>query len=210
MFYKKWNKIINNPSGFTLLEVLIAMVIMTFGFLATIAMQMTAMHGNMQAKEMNEAANVALVNFENLLAQDFDNIRLTDPDGDGTFTYPTTDSDGNGIADYPECTLDTEGRITDGGKLVNAEGLEDPDGKFIICYKILSNDSNPAALATYEQPGGGTLTTTIETHVAWHSSSGCKDDDETDTEGCARTHPTLNAKFNNERVLKNIIPYINR
>ena len=45
--------------GFTLLEVIVAVSILTFGLLAVASMQLTAIHGNYNASNITEATTVA-------------------------------------------------------------------------------------------------------------------------------------------------------
>ena len=53
--------------GFTLLEVIVAISILTFGLLAVASMQMTAIRGNYNASNITEATTVAQDRLENLM-----------------------------------------------------------------------------------------------------------------------------------------------
>ncbi len=52
--------------GFTLVEVLVASAIFTFGMLAVLGMLITAMGGNAQGRQMTEATNLAAAKIEDL------------------------------------------------------------------------------------------------------------------------------------------------
>jgi type IV pilus assembly protein PilV len=53
--------------GFTLLEVIVAISILTFGLLAVASMQMTAIRGNYNASNITEATTVAQDRLEDLM-----------------------------------------------------------------------------------------------------------------------------------------------
>ena len=52
--------------GFTLVEVLVASGIFTFGMLAVLGMLVTAMGGNAQGRQMTEATNLTASKIEDL------------------------------------------------------------------------------------------------------------------------------------------------
>lgn len=79
--------------GFTLVEVLMAMVILLFGLLAVVSMQIMAMRGNQHARETTERTTVADNVMEWLSGFGIDHYHLDigthvleDDDGDGTYT----------------------------------------------------------------------------------------------------------------------------
>ena len=73
--------------GFTLLEVMVAIAVLTFGLLAVATMQSTAIRGNFKGYRLTEATNLAQDRLEFLLAQPFSSTLLsagddkTDPRG---------------------------------------------------------------------------------------------------------------------------------
>jgi len=71
-------------NGFTLLEVIIAIVIFSIGLLAVASMQMSAIKGNHFSGTLTEATNWAADQMEQLLSKDFTDPELQDTDGDGT------------------------------------------------------------------------------------------------------------------------------
>ncbi len=81
--------------GFTLIEVLVAILILIFGILVVGNMQITSIQGNSFANSLTEATTVAQVQIENLLNSSYTATSLNDTDGDGT----NQDTDGDGIDD---------------------------------------------------------------------------------------------------------------
>jgi type IV pilus assembly protein PilV len=57
----------SGEKGFTLLEVIVAISILTFGLLAVASMQMTAIRGNYNASNITEATTVAQDRLEDLM-----------------------------------------------------------------------------------------------------------------------------------------------
>lgn len=66
-----------DTKGFTLLEVLISMVVLSVGILTLYTMQIGAVRGNAKAQTMSEVANAARNQIEQVLVQDFDNVVTT-------------------------------------------------------------------------------------------------------------------------------------
>ena len=60
--------------GFTLLEVIVAISILTFGLLAVASMQLTAIHGNYNASNITEATTVAQDRLELFLSQPYNTV----------------------------------------------------------------------------------------------------------------------------------------
>ena len=76
--------ILNNRSGFTLLEVLIALFIFSIGILGVNAMQLTSIQGNGKANRITGASNIAADRIEQILSMPYDSdTNLIDDDGDG-------------------------------------------------------------------------------------------------------------------------------
>ena len=64
--------------GFTLLEVIIAMSILTFGLLAVASMQTMAIRGNDNASRITEATTLAQDRLEKILALRYTNTAISD------------------------------------------------------------------------------------------------------------------------------------
>ncbi|MFW8602333.1 type IV pilus modification protein PilV [Desulfobacterota bacterium M19] len=93
--------------GFTLIEVMIAMVVFTIGILAVVTMQTSSVSGNAKARYISEAANYATDRMETLL----DTAYSTIVDGAGT------NSGLNGLDDggiNPSTTADYSTTSADG------------------------------------------------------------------------------------------------
>lgn len=117
----------SSQSGFTLIEVLIAVAIFTIGILSVNAMQIAGIKGNSSANRITESTSWASDRIETLLGLDYSDTDLDDDDGDGT------GEDGN-----------NDGTDDDGGNF----GLDDtgagadhppetsPDGKYTIEWNI--------------------------------------------------------------------------
>ncbi len=71
-------------NGFTLIEVMMALVIFAFGILAVGLMQITAIQGNDTAFEFTEAMALGQGKIDTLTALPYDDPLLADSDGDGT------------------------------------------------------------------------------------------------------------------------------
>lgn len=114
-------------SGFTLIEVLIAVAIFTVGILAVNAMQISALKGNSTAYGISESTYWAASRLETLLGLDYDDAALDDTDGDGTdqdANYDGVDDNGGefGLGDADPATAD--------GSAVS------PDGQFTIMWNV--------------------------------------------------------------------------
>ncbi|MEW6289302.1 MAG: prepilin-type N-terminal cleavage/methylation domain-containing protein [Thermodesulfobacteriota bacterium] len=104
-----------DQAGFTLLEVLIAVVIFTIGILSVNAMQIASIGGNFTANRITESTSWASDRVESLLGLDYDDAALNDGDADG------------------------DAGLTDTG--ASADGnLTSPDGNYTIYWNI-SEDS---------------------------------------------------------------------
>ena len=68
---------INKQDGFSLLEVLIALVILAIGLLAVAQMQITAIKGNAFGSGMTSASSLAANTLERLMALPYDDVQLT-------------------------------------------------------------------------------------------------------------------------------------
>lgn len=73
---------IKSNQGFTLLEVIFAISILTIGILAVGAMQASSIRGNAFAWDTSEATNIAMAQIEGLMDLPYDDEDLDDLDGD--------------------------------------------------------------------------------------------------------------------------------
>ena len=102
-------------NGFSLIEVLIAIVIFSLGILAVGAMQITSIKGNSQSVLAFDAANVATGFMDSLLILDYEDPVLIDDDDGKDDTDADADTD----------LGDDENSLND---LTNPDGAMDRDG----------------------------------------------------------------------------------
>ena len=81
--WKKRIENLRNEKGFTLLEVIVAISILTVGLLAVASMQLSAIRGNAFAEGVTEATSLAVDRMEYLMALDYGDADVDDTDGDG-------------------------------------------------------------------------------------------------------------------------------
>ncbi len=111
-------------AGFTLLELLIALVIFAVGILGVYSMQITSITGNTKSRVISEASVVAADQIEQFLSIEYAN--WTDTDGDGT-GQDTNVTNGDGVDDNGgNFGLDDVTAATaDGTDDVNGDGIVD-------------------------------------------------------------------------------------
>ena len=86
-----------NQKGFTILELLIALVVFAVGILGVGAMQLSSIQGNSKGNHISEASIVAADRIERFLSLDYADSDLDDSNGDGD--GPSQDLNGDGIDD---------------------------------------------------------------------------------------------------------------
>jgi len=74
---------INVETGFSLIEVMMAMVVLTVGLLALISMQGAFATGNANSRQITRATDLAGQYLETLNNADYDDSRLDDSNNDG-------------------------------------------------------------------------------------------------------------------------------
>lgn len=101
------------PGGFTLLEVLISIVILSVGLLGVAFMQVSGTRGNTVGREMSQASFLAQRQMESLIQQGYDSV------GNGTTTSSGFDISWNA----------TEAVFLDDTKTVRLKVTWDKDGQ---------------------------------------------------------------------------------
>jgi type IV pilus assembly protein PilV len=94
-------------SGFTLIEVMIALVILAAGILALATMQIVSIRSNAFSSEMTSATMVALSRLEQLRNMDYDTVTASGP------TTLPVDATTKGIAYKVETEVDNDDPATD-------------------------------------------------------------------------------------------------
>ncbi len=98
----KMTAITRKQEGFTILEVLVAISILTVGLLAVASMQVAGMNTNAHARNVTEGINWAQDKLEELIALPYDdpnNMGLIDTDNDGNLGLGNATA---ATADYSE------------------------------------------------------------------------------------------------------------
>lgn len=96
-------KIISNQEGMTLVEVMVAMLVMGISLVALTTMQVSSSASNVAARKMGEANTIASRSLEMLMGLSYDDPLWDDVDGDGNAGLEdktAADADGNFMADY--------------------------------------------------------------------------------------------------------------
>lgn len=86
-------KPLHSDTGFSLIEVMVAMAILTMGILAVFAMQMHSSSSINSSNRVTSASNWNADRIEQFVSLQYTNAAFTDTDNDGT----NQDPDGNGI-----------------------------------------------------------------------------------------------------------------
>ncbi|MBI5559140.1 MAG: prepilin-type N-terminal cleavage/methylation domain-containing protein [Deltaproteobacteria bacterium] len=140
----------SGQAGFTLIEVLIAVAILTIGILAVNAMQIAAISGNSSAHHTTESTSWAADRVETLLTLNYDDSALNDDDGDGTIQDGdgdgVDDDDGNGVnTDVDNNDIDDDDNFgLDHMSPAMADGTDaSPDGIYTIFWNVAVDSPFP-------------------------------------------------------------------
>ena len=127
-------KTLQSENGFTLIEVLIAMVVLTIGILSLYAMQMSAIRGNSHANRLTEASTWNADQVEKIIGLHYSDANLKDINGDGT----NKDLDRDGIDNYGNnFGLDNATVATADGNIFTS------DGKYTIFWNVAKDVPMP-------------------------------------------------------------------
>ncbi len=124
---KKVNTPNNSEQGFTLIEVIVAIAVLTIGILSLYTMHVSSINGNASASNMTLGTNWASDRVEILLSRSYGHSDLEDDNGDGT-NQPV---DANGI--------DTDGGNfgLDNATPATADGRDaSPDNRYTILWNV--------------------------------------------------------------------------
>ena len=121
--------ILKKNEGLTILEVLAAVAILSFGLLAVATMQGSSIKGNSQAIGTTEAITLAQDKLEELMRLSYNAADLTDTDTDGTSQDADDDGDDDDGGNFG---LDD---TVDGGGTVIADRSE-VNGRYTLYWNI--------------------------------------------------------------------------
>lgn len=105
---------LRNEQGFSLIEVIVALVVLTIGVLAVNAMQTVSIRGNKTANDITKATSWSSDQVERIFRMDYDD--LTDENANGTAGLGDIGADGDVVMD------------------------NDPGGDFTIAYNVADED----------------------------------------------------------------------
>lgn len=119
MNIEKNEPIQTSENGFTLLEVLVAMAVLTVGILGLFAMQTNSISGNSRANHLTIASTWCVTQLETIAGLPYDDTAIDDTDGDGTGQDTNHDGidDSNssfGLEDDTAATADSTTNSPDG------------------------------------------------------------------------------------------------
>lgn len=124
--------------GFTLIEALVALGVLSIGILTMFTMQTGSVRGNLRASQISAASTWAMDKMEEFSGLDYDDSQLADLRNDGT----NQDANGNGIDDDDEGGTGRDGIANFGLDQRTAAAadytLTDPAG-YTMYYNIAVN-----------------------------------------------------------------------
>lgn len=139
----------HNDAGFTLIEVIVAIAILTIGILSVNAMQISSIQGNSTANLLTESSGWASDRVEQIVGMKYDDIDLNDDDADGT----KQDNNRDGLDDSGnDFGLNDDTVATADGSAVS------PDGHYTIVWNVaqdvpLPNTKTIRIIVTYNNRG---------------------------------------------------------
>jgi prepilin-type N-terminal cleavage/methylation domain-containing protein len=138
-------KICDGQSGFTLLEVLIAISILTVGLLGVASMQISAISGNFFSDNTTTALCLAEDKMEDLMGKNFDDVDLVD-----TTAANNGNLDSISTVDFEE-TVNADGQVGAGGeyrRIWNIANSTDPQMKTVTVVVTWQGDSHRLSLTS--------------------------------------------------------------
>ena len=129
----------NRESGFTLIEVLVAIVILMFGLLAVGTMQISAMRGNFMGGNTSIALSLASQKMEDILNKDFNHADLLDSNTGNNGSLSSTTS-----VDHQEYVSE-DGAVGTGGffrRIWNVANQASPTRKSIVVIVTWENNKH--------------------------------------------------------------------
>ena len=105
-------KTLKAENGFTLIEALVAMVVLTIGILSLYSMQITSIHGNAKSSRITTAATWDMNQVERIIGMDYDDATIN-ADGnyqslDGDYTVSWTIADDQPVPNVKTITVQVQ------------------------------------------------------------------------------------------------------
>jgi type IV pilus modification protein PilV len=133
----------NMETGFTLIEVLVAIVILMFGLLAVGSMQISAIRGNFMGSNMTIALSLASQKMEDMLNKDFNQADLVDSNTSNNGNLSSTTS-----VDHQEYVSE-DGAVSTGGfyrRIWNVANETSPIRKSIVVVVTWQNNRHRVSI----------------------------------------------------------------
>lgn len=124
---------LTNNKGFTLIETLIALVVLTIGILSLNRLQITSIQGNSNAGGITSSSSWAAGQIEQLLRLGYEDPILNDDDGNGTGEDTNNDGNDNDGGDFG---LNDIGAGADGS-------ASSPDNNYTIYWNVAVDEPMP-------------------------------------------------------------------
>jgi type IV pilus assembly protein PilV len=124
-------KIVTNEKGFTLIEALCAMVILSIGIFSFYSLQISSIQGNAKANRITTAATLNAAQIEKMVGMLFSDATLVDTNGNGTGQDTNADGEDNDGGGFG--LDDTTGGTTADGSLTTS------DGHYILYWNVAAD-----------------------------------------------------------------------
>jgi len=143
------DRTMDRQSGFTLLEVLIGISILTIGLLGVASMQVSAIRGNHFSERVTTGLYLAEDKMEELMRRSFSDVLLSD------FNDEPLDTIDAAKVDHEEA-IDATGQVVAGGpyrRIWNVLESTGPDIKTITVIVTWDNNNHRVSLTSIKSPG---------------------------------------------------------
>ena len=114
----------HNDAGFTLIEVMIAMLVFTVGVLGLAQLQLAAIQGNANAEGMTEAVVFGSDQIEQMLSWDYDDARLDPANDSADYTLSGTEYKADGHQADPGGRYDAYWAVKDGSPVTGSKTID--------------------------------------------------------------------------------------